>query len=290
MLDIDSTADPTYGQQEFSFYNGAYERPVYHPLLVFERHTGYLLAAHLRRGEVGSSRGCVPVLRRLLRYPRRHFPQLRIRLVGDAGFAIPHLYEFCERWGIEYTLGIGTNLVFQRRSAKLAQKAERRWLRRRERQILYTSFHHRSQRWRQRSRHICVKAEHGSGGGRVRYVITNRRGTAEQISTFYQGRGECENRIEELKNGFAADRLSCQRFVANAFRLLLHASAYNLVVLFRHRLPPALRHTQIEGLRVRLFKLGAFLTASVRRVLLHCASGWPFQGLLTHSFQAVASG
>lgn len=58
VLDLDSTADPTYGQQEFSFYNGCYERTVYHPLLIFERGTGYLLAAHLRRGEVGSSRGC----------------------------------------------------------------------------------------------------------------------------------------------------------------------------------------------------------------------------------------
>jgi hypothetical protein len=37
--------------------------------------------------------------------------------------------------------------------------------------------------------------------------------------------GECENRIEEFKNGFLADRLSCHRFLANAFRLLLHAAA-----------------------------------------------------------------
>jgi hypothetical protein len=32
VLDVDSTADPTYGQQEFSFYNGCYECSVYHPL------------------------------------------------------------------------------------------------------------------------------------------------------------------------------------------------------------------------------------------------------------------
>jgi len=290
VLDIDATADPTYGQQEFSFYNGGYDDRIYHPLLIFERHTGYLLAAHLRRGEVGSSRGCGPVLRRVVRCLRRHFPEIAIRLVGDAGFAVPTLYDLCERWDIQYTLGIGSNPVFQRRSARLAEKAQHRWLRRRQRQVLYSSFRHRSKRWRQRSRRIAIKAEHGSGGSSVRFVITNRRGTAEQVFAFYQGRGECENRIEELKNGFAADRLSCHRFLANAFRLLLHACAYNLVVLFRHRLPPALRHAQIETLRVRLFKLGAFITASVRRVLLHCASGWPFQGLLESAFQAVASG
>jgi len=290
VLDIDSTADPTYGQQEFSFYNGAYDRRVYHPLLVFERHTGYLLAAHLRRGEVGSSRGCVPVLRRLVRWLQRQFPGVPIRLVGDAGFAIPALYDFCERWGMQYSFGIGTNPVFQRRSQALAEKAQRRSLRHGQRQVLYSSFRHRSKRWRQRSRRICCKAEHGSGGSSLRYVITNRPGTAAQVFDFYQHRGECENRIAELKNGFAADRLSCQRFLANAFRLLLHASAYNLVALFRHRLPSSLRQAQIQTLRVRLFKLGALITRSVRRVVVHGASGWPFQPLWQNAFQAVASG
>lgn len=88
VLDVDSTADPTYGQQEFSFYNGCYERSVYHPLLILERATGYLLAAHLRRGEVGSSRGVVAVLRRVVRFLRQRFPDVPIRVVGDAGFAI----------------------------------------------------------------------------------------------------------------------------------------------------------------------------------------------------------
>ena len=140
-----------------------------------------------------------------------------------------------------------------------------------------------------RARTRC-KAEHGSGGSTLRFVISNRPGSAEQVFDFYQHCGECENRIAELKNGFAADRLSCQRFLANAFRLLLHASAYNLVVLFRHRLPQPLRHAQIASLRVRLFKLGALITRSVRRVVVHGTSGWPFQRLWQNAFQAVASG
>src|SRR5664279_1951128 len=165
--------------------------------------------------------------RRLVRWLQRQFPGVPIRLVGDAGFAIPALYDFCERWGMQYSFGIGTNPVFQRRSQALAEKAQRRSLRHGQRQVLYSSFRHRSKRWRQRSRRICIKAEHGSGGSSLRYVITNRPGTAAEVFDFYQHRGECENRIAELKNGFAADRLSCQRFLANAFRLLLHASAYN---------------------------------------------------------------
>lgn len=60
-----------------------------------------------------------------------------------------------------------------------------------------------------------------------------RRDTLPEVFAFYNDRGECENRIEEFKNGFRADRLSYHRFLANAFRLLLHAAAYNLVNFFR---------------------------------------------------------
>jgi len=61
-----------------------------------------------------------------------------------------------------------------------------------------------------------------------------------------------------FKNGFRADRLSCHRFLAHAFRLLLHGFAYNLVNLFGLlELPPEWRSAQIETLRTRLFKVGA---------------------------------
>src|SRR5208337_2830228 len=167
---------------------------------------------------------------------------------------------------VEYTVGIGSNVSLRPHGERLLQQAERRWLRRGTPQRLYSSFRHRGKRWRRHSRRICVKAERNSGASRASFVITNRRETAEQIFTFYQGRGECENRIEELKNGFAADRLSCHRFLANAFRLLLHAAAYNLVVLFRHRLPECFQRAQIETLRRQLFKLGALVKRSARRI------------------------
>jgi hypothetical protein len=44
----------------------------------------------------------------------------------------------------------------------------------------------------------------------------------------YVLRGDVENRIKELKLELKADRLSCHRFLANQFRLLLHTAAYCL--------------------------------------------------------------
>jgi hypothetical protein len=96
--------------------------------------------------------------------------------------------------------------------------------------------------------------------------------------------GECENRFEEFKNGFAADRLSCHHFRAYAFRLLRRSFAYNLVNLFHLQLPPSLRPAQIETLRIRLFKVGARIGETARCIRIHMASGWPYQDL----FQAAS--
>ena len=283
LLDIDSTDDPTHGQQQFSFFNGAYGQHMYHPMLIFERHTGCLLSVRLRPGKASSHARIVPLLLRLLPRLEAAFPGVKIKLRGDAGFALPLLYEFCDFFGIQYAIGIPANSVFQRRAEPLRKQLKRRYRRSALPQCSFSSFPHRARSW-SRQRRICYKAEHTAVGTNLRFLITNCPGRAAQVFAFYNDRGECENRIEEFKNGFRADRLSCHRFLANAFRLLLHGFAYNLVNLFRWRLPLSLRSAQIETLRTQLFKIGARIRQTARCLRVHLASGWPFQSL----FQTVA--
>jgi hypothetical protein len=278
LLDIDSTDDPTHGQQQLSFFNGAYNQHMYHPMLVFERHTGCLLAARLRPGNASSHARIVPMLLRLVPRLQAAFPDISIKLRGDAGFALPLLYEFCDFFAIQYALGIPANSVFQRRAEPRQKQLKRRHRRTQLPQRSFSSFRHRARSW-SHQRRICYKAEHTAVGTNLRFVITNCSGRASQVFAFYNDRGECENRIEEFKNGFHADRLSCHRFLANAFRLLLHGFAYNLVDLFRLQLPEAWRSAQIETLRARLFKLGARVRQTARCIRIHLASGWPFQCL-----------
>jgi Transposase DDE domain group 1 len=222
LLDIDSTDDPTHGQQQFSFFNGGYNQHIYHPMLIFERHTGYLLSVRLRPGNASPHARIVPMLLRIVPHLERAFPGVRIKLRGDAGFALPLLYEFCEFFGIQYALGIPANCAFQDRAEPLQKKLKRRYRRTELPQRSFSSFRHRARSW-SRQRRICYKAEHNAVGSNQRFVITNCAGRAAEVFAFYNDRGECENRIEEFKNGFRADRLSCHRFLANAFRLLLHA-------------------------------------------------------------------
>lgn len=74
VLDIDSTEDPTHGQQELSFFHGYYDQRVYHPLLVFDGDSGQLVTAILRPGRTHASRGARRTLRRLIRRIKRRFP------------------------------------------------------------------------------------------------------------------------------------------------------------------------------------------------------------------------
>jgi len=278
LLDVDSTDDPTHGQQQLSFFNGGYGQHMYHPLLVFERHTGCLLAARLRRGTAASHARIVPLLLRIVPRLQHEFPGVRIKLRADAGFALPLLYEFCEFFGIQYAIGMPANTIFQRRVVRRQRRLARGYHRTRQPQRFFSSFPHRAQRWFHQRR-VCYKAEHTETGTNLRFLVTNLEGRSGSIFRFYNDRGECENRIEEFKNGFAADRLSCHRFRANAFRLLLHSFAYNLVNLFRLQLPSSMRSAQIETLRIQLFKIGARIRETARCIRIHLASGWPYQNL-----------
>lgn len=286
LLDLDSTDDPTYGAQQLSFFNGAYDQHMYHPMLIFERHSGCLLAARLRPGNASSHARIVPMLLRLVPRLEAAFPGVKIKLRGDAGFALPLLYQFCEFFGIDYAIGVPANCVFQQRAQPRQKRLARRYRRTQVPQRSFSSFRHRARSW-PHQRRICYKAEHSAAGTNLRFVVTNCPGRAADIFTFYNDRGECENRIEEFKNGFRADRLSCHRFLANAFRLLVHGAAYNLVNFFRQHLPHPWRVAQIETLRAQLFKLGARIRSTARAIRVHLASGWPFQNLFCSAVLAV---
>jgi hypothetical protein len=62
--------------------------------------------------------------------------------------------------------------------------------------------------------------------------------------------------VQKLKRGVAADRLSCHAYRANAWRLQLHALAYNLLALFRQRVLAGteLATARVTTLRLRLFQ------------------------------------
>lgn len=102
-------------------------------------------------------------------------------------------------------------------------------------------------------------------------------------------RGEPELWIKALKDACFADRLSCHRFWANQFRLLLHAAAYWLLDTLRRLLIQAgIARMQLDTLRLRLIKIGGWLREQAQKLSLHLASshpGEPFWHLLAARFK-----
>lgn len=130
---------------------------------------------------------------------------------------------------------------------------------------------------------------HSSKGavGILRLIIKRIQQTYPQATILV--RGEMENRIKELKNGLAADRLSCHRFLANQFRLLLQTFACCLPAL----VPPGEHlvatpfNTQADTLRLHLLKIGARAVETTRRVGRRLASGYPWRELLLNLVKVI---
>jgi hypothetical protein len=128
-------------------------------------------------------------------------------------------------------------------------------------------------------RRIVAKIEINRHGTNRRFVVTTLTGSPQAIyQDCYVQRGNVPERpLGELKNGLHADRLSCHRFCANAFRLLEHVTAYALVVLFREAAAdvPAVATATVSTLRQRLWKVGALVRVSARRIWFALSETWP---------------
>ena len=127
------------------------------------------------------------------------------------------------------------------------------------------------------------KAEHLAKGANPRFIVTSLPPAAIDGRTLYEqvycARGEMENRIKEQQLDLFADRTSTATMRANQLRLWFSSFAYVLLAALRRL---GLRHTEFEEatcgtIRLKLLKLGARVTVSVRRIKMAIASACPYR-------------
>ena len=281
LLDFDSTDDPTHGDQEGSYYHGYYGQHMYHPLLVFDGETGQLITALLRRGNTHASNSAVALLKRICARLRQRWPEVHIELRADAGFAVPAIYDYCEGEGITYTVGLITNPRLQEMAEDLLAVAQEDYDRKGEKVRLFSEGSYRAGSW-EHARRVLYKAEVMEQGTNTRFVLSTRTDAPKDLYEFYVRRGESENWIKDFKLHLKADRLSCSRFIANQFRLLLHACAYWLMDALRRKLLASgarKRRMQLDTLRLVLIKVGGRVRELLTKVRMYLASGHPGQSL-----------
>lgn len=294
ILDVDPSDDPTHGQQVLSFFHGYFDQHQYFPLFVFDGATGFPLAAWLRPGTVHASCGAVATLRPIVAALRAAWPEVLILVRGDSGLATPEVYEFCEAEGLLYAFGYSSNAVLQERIAGAVTDLQTYYAFYAHREPAVQRFEviedYQAESWA-RPRRIVAKIEINRHGLNRRFVVTNLSGQGQGIyHGFYVQRGDVPERpIGELKNGLQMDRLSFHRFRANALKLLEHTLAYALVVLHREATAalPEVARAEVSTLRQRLWKVGAVVQTSVRRIWFHCSTSWPHRELFVRVYRAV---
>ena len=281
LLDFDATDDPAHGDQEGAYYHGYYQERILHPLLVFDGDTGQLVTALLRYGNTHASRRALSILKRIVKRLREAWgEEVHIEIRADAGFAVPEIYDYCEQEGIGYTLGLISNPRLEEIAQDLLERAKRESEEGAGEKVrLVSSASYRAGTW-EGARRVIYKAEVLEKGTNTRFVVTSRSDEPEELYDWYVRRGEAEGWIKDFKRALKADRLSCHRFFANQFRLILHAAAYWLLDTLRRKLVEVgVRRMQLDTLGLLLIKIGGRVRQLLTKVRLRLASGHPGQRL-----------
>ena len=311
-LDMDAFDDPAHGKQQLIMFHGYYDQYQYLPIIVTCAENDAVVLVGLRHGTCHASLGADDDLCYLVGRLRAVWPDVHIRVRADSGFATPVIYDVCEELGLTFTIGLGMNPRLKKMSDSLLEQAVQTFAETNEPQRLFLPVEYQADSW-PAPRSVVIKVEVHAQGTNRRAVVTNRPGWfVEPQATYdeYAARGESENRNKELKRELKADRLSDHRFLANFFRLYLHAAALNLMIRLRRAaalpkktplqlglynpLPAELldepdrkrffnrrrEHDPLaEGFactwRTRLIKVAAEVITSARRILIRLSGTWP---------------
>ena len=293
VLDLDATDDPLHGHQEERFFHGYYDCYCYLPLYVFcGRH---LLAAKLRPSNIDGSAGAIAEVARVVAQTRGCWPEVRILLRADSGFARETLMAWCENNGVDYLFGLARNsrLVAEietelQAAAEVSRKTGKPA--RRFKDLIWST----RDSW-SRERRVIAKAEWTEGEANPRFIVTSLSRAEHEGQHLYEklycARGDMENRIKECQLDLFADRTSAKTMRANQLRLWFASMAYVLVCALRR---VALQHTQFARascgtIRLKLLKIGALVRTSVRRIKLAMPSAFPYQAEYRAAHAALAA-
>jgi len=293
ILDLDATDDPLHGQQEGRFFHGYYNCYCYLPLYVFCGRD--LLAAKLRPSDIDGSAGAQEEIARIVQQIRAAWPRVRITLRADSGFAREALMAWCETNAVDFIFGLAKNarLVRAIGGELMAAKAESLATGQPARRFKDLTWSTRKS-W-SKERRVIGKAEWTQGKSNPRFIVTSltaEDGDARKLyEDVYCARGEMENRIKECQMDLFGDRTSTATMKANQLRLWFASMAYVMLASLRRLALPTtdLANATCGSIRLKLMKIGALVTVSVRRIKFAMASGCPYQAIFSAAHHALCA-
>jgi Transposase DDE domain group 1 len=293
ILDLDATDDPIHGDQEGRFFHGYYKCYCYLPLYIFCGRE--LLLAKLRPANIDASAGAKEEIAFIVAQLRESWPNAEIWLRADSGFCRDDLMAWCEAHGVHYVFGLARNPRLEASIADELAEAEAKSKDSGKPERLFKELRYRTLNSWSRERRVVAKAEHLPKGKNPRFIVTSLASEAleaqELYETIYCARGEMENRIKECQLDLFADRTSAASLRANQLRLWVASLAYVLMTALRRM---ALQGTELAKatagtIRLKLLKLGALVTVSVRRIKIAIASACPMKGVFADAHRRLCS-
>jgi hypothetical protein len=294
ILDLDAMGHRIHGMQEGRYFNAYYDDYCYLPLYVFAGDIP--LWAQLRTCEHGAAHGAVEALAKIVRAVRKRCPKARIIARADSGFGTEEIMAWCESQPeVYYCLGYSKNpVLIEKLGAALAEARARHCLVGGASTRAFTEFEYRTKESWSRSRRLIGKAEIMVGGDNPRFVVTNlpkdgfnkevdreRFTPARLYEELYCARGEMENVLKQQVLDLKADRMSTANMASNQLRLWFATFAYMMMERVRtigcHG--TQLARATAGTLRLKLMKVAAQVTVSVRRVYVQLSTAFPMQDL-----------
>jgi hypothetical protein len=292
VLDLDATDDPLHGEQEGRFFHGYYGCYCYLPLYIFCG--DHLLLARLRRSNIDASSGSVEELSRIIGQIRMAWPKVAIQVRGDSGFTREPLMAWCEQNKVDYVFGLARNRRLEQALEPAFEQAEELCAKSGEPERVYAEWAHRTVDSWSRERRVIGKAEITERGENPRFIVTSLTAKQADAQTVYEqiycARGEMENRIKEQQLDLFADRTSAHLMQVNQLRLWFASFAYILLAeLRRLGLQGSTEsRARCQTIRLKLFKIGARVKVSRRRIWIYLSSACPNQGLFAYVFDRLA--
>lgn len=292
ILDVDATDDPLHGNQEGKFFHGYYKAYCYLPLYIFCGE--HLLCARLRAASNDAAAGTVEELERIVGRIRTSWPDTRILVRGDSGFCREELMVWCEDNDVDFLLGLARNSRLEQELAEDLALAKALYQCSDKASRVFKDFCYKTQKTWRWHRRVVGKAEHLGKGANPRFVVTSltagEYGARELYEKMYCARGEMENRIKEQQLMLFADRTSTQKIFSNQIRLYFSSLAYVLVQALRQfgLAGTDMAKAQCDTIRLKLFKIGAKIRITVRKVWISFAEGYPYRRVFGQALANIA--
>jgi hypothetical protein len=271
VLDLDSTVFTRCGEQEGAErgYNPSRRgRRSHHPLLAMLAESKCILHSWLRSGNASTLRGAKEFYLEIVGCLPEGFSIRALR--ADTGFCSTEIFDTLESHKTPYAIAMKMSKPVQRWSAALPE-----WICVEPGLEVSEGMYHPNY-WKAPRRVVVIRKEIRRQVKGVLFeivdweyhaIVTTLATPAVEVWRFYNGRGDCENRIKELKYDFNGDGFCLQSFNGTEAVFRLNCFLFNLVSDFKRVVLHDMTLT-LSTIRAKVFVVGVLLGRRGRNKVL----------------------